>query len=159
MFVSEKSQGRRWDTAHSWLNYSWPQNKKAAPSMYGPQDDCKSHSPGPRPERLPTLPHLLCWWPEPCCPPLSPDGLVHAYPGPWEATEHQGLQSGPEGSREGVRGRGWDPGCLQGFLETALLACSGDLSRLRRSIWNQRVEGCTARASRLTCGSARGVDP
>lgn len=28
VFVSERRQGWLWDTAHSWLNYSWPQKKK-----------------------------------------------------------------------------------------------------------------------------------
>ena len=50
MCVSGRRQGRLGDTAHSWLNYSWPQNKKAAPSICRPQGDYKSHSPGPRPE-------------------------------------------------------------------------------------------------------------
>ena len=100
VFVSGRRQGWLWDTAHSWLNYSWPQNKKAAPSIYRPQDDCKSHSPGSEPERfLPTLPHLLRWWPEPCCLPLSPAGLLHGYSRPWEATEHQEFQVVLKGPR------------------------------------------------------------
>lgn len=115
------------NTAHTWLNYLWPQNKKVAPSIYSPQDDYKSHSPGPRPDHsLPTLPHLPRWRPEPCCLTLSLDGLAHGCPGPGRPQSVRGSRVVLKGSehRPGPRG-------LLGSLETPPLDC---LPALRTSL-------------------------
>lgn len=115
MFVSGRRQGRLWETAHSWLHYSWPQNKKAAPSIYRPQDDYKSHRPGPRPgHSSPTLPAsstcgrspaaLLCPW----------GGSAHGCPCP-------GRPRSIGGPRVVLQGPGWRQGpqwCARRFGDT-----------------------------------------
>jgi hypothetical protein len=117
-----------WDTAHSWLSYSRPQNKKAAWSIYRPQDDCKSHRPGSRPETLHSAspPSTL----------VASVWLLYSLPrlaGPWipRETETPGWSWRAEASRSQFQVLASALGDLLGFLETpsGLLACSGDLSR------------------------------
>ena len=134
VLVSGKRQGRLWDTAHSWLNYSWAQNKKVALSIYSPQDDYKSHSPGPRPDHsLFTLPHC------------SAGGRAAVFLSLWMAwpmdAQVLGGQRMSEAFRVVLKGLEHRPGLQWSdgpFGEPpGLLACPEELSRSNEPVWNQ----------------------
>ena len=117
--VSGRRQGPLGDTAHSWLNYSWPQNKKAAPSNYRPQDGCKSTALAPGQSSASPPSPTSSTGGRSSAAFLSPQMAwsMHAQgPGkPWGI--RGAIQGGPEGSGLGVCWTFWRPWTLQGPLQ------------------------------------------